>query len=78
MQRKSTHSHARRARFLRMTLLRLAEFGTISHEDLLSCLDFSAIQLYTNGDPLFAAAPWLPVVAAGWIRRPQQNSNMGW
>ena len=69
---------ALRMRFLRMTLLRLAEFGTISHEDLLSCLDSNAIQLYTNGDPLFAAAPWLPVVAAGWIRRPQQNSNMGW
>ena len=40
-----------------MTLLRLAEFGTISHEDLLSCLDFSSTQLYTNGDPLFVTAP---------------------
>lgn len=58
---------ALRMRFLRVTLLRFEEFGTICYEDLLSWLDFRATQLYTTEDPFHMLIPSL--------ERPQGRSG---
>ena len=63
-------------RFLRVTLLRREEFGTICHEDLLSCLDFRQPN-YTRLEILFTYRPRRPQGRSGDVSKNQTWDGSG-